>query len=392
MNYGIVKSTIITTVTLISIVVTQSPSYAEKVVPIVDLTTGALSMSVTSITKNMSDNNEALEFWVFCPGGSGGGMGGGGMCNSPTLPSPTLTLTPNTAADVTLNMMMAPQEDGSITMGNSSFSNPYIGHTIHLHGLDMETQYDGVPETFQAEPVNNESSVDLRNGFTYKINSDSNNIRVDERYIGSHMYHCHVHTVKHLEMGMYGGFVVKGSGNKANWINNSGGSFDEEWIMMLSTVDPTYHSTAAQGDSDIFADYNPKYFLVNGEEGNGITINPLLSKTIILAQGQTKNVVIRLMGMHSTNAIFSIMSGSNKIPFTLYNIDGFALKTPSTETSVELSPGQTKDVMITLDKAITYNPQIAFTDLRNNKEFNVKYSDSKVVSSIVKTELIVTQN
>ncbi len=374
--------------TVLVMTLNVSISYAEKIVPEIDLTAGAITLSVTSITKNMSDNGEALEFWVFCASGTGGGR----MCNSTTLPSPTLTLTPNSASDITLNMMMAPQEDGRMMMGGSTYSNPYIGHTIHLHGLDMETQYDGVPETFQAEPINNGSSVDLRNGFTYRINSDPDNIRVDDRYIGSHMYHCHVHTVKHLEMGMYGGFVVKGEGDKANWINNSGTRFDEEWIMMLSTVDPAYHTSAAQGDSDIFADYNPKYFLINGEEGNTETINPQLSKIVTLTQGQTKNLVIRLMGIHSTNAIFSITSGADRIPFTLYNIDGFALSTPRTETSVELSPGQTKDIMVTLDRSITYNPQIAFTDLRNNEPMSVQYSDGTVVSSIVKTELIVLQN
>jgi len=346
------------TLVLTCAAVDSSIVHAEKVAPVIDLTAATLTMSVTSLTKTMSDNGEMVEFWVFCPGT----MRRGGTCGSTALPSPTLTMTPNSVVDITLDMMPAPQEDGSMSMGGNSYADPYIGHTIHLHGLDMETQYDGVPETFQAETINNGSSVDLRNGFTYKINSDINNIRVDDRYIGSHMYHCHVHTVKHLEMGMYGGFVVKGSDGKANWINDSGVSFDDEWIMMLSTVDPAYHTTAAQGDSNIFADYNPKYFLINGEEGNAAAINPQLSKTIKLAQGQSKNLVIRLMGMHSTNAIFSIMSGTNKIPFTVYNLDGFALTTPRTETSVEVSPGQTKDIMILLDQAGTYNPQVVYTD------------------------------
>jgi len=387
MNTKLIKNSIIASAITIA-TVNSSITYAEKIlqkIALPDITAAALNLSVTTITKTMSDN-QSVTFWVFCQSGTGVGMGS--MCPSSqtkTLPSPTLTMNAGATANVTLNMHMAPQEkSGAITDAN-----PYIGHTIHLHGLDMETNFDGVPETFQAEAVNNGSSVELRTGFNYQINSDSNNIRVDDRFVGSHMYHCHVHTVKHLEMGMYGAFVVKSATNP-KWINDSKKiAFDDEWIMMISTVDPAYHTTAAKDDSTIFADYNPRYFLINGEEGNGTKINPFLSKTITLTPGQNKNLVIRLMGIHSTNATFSIMSGTTKVPFTLYNVDGFALTTPRTVTSVELSPGQTKDVMITLDKVANYNPQFMFGDLRDNKAFNIIYSGAANRTSIVKTELII---
>jgi FtsP/CotA-like multicopper oxidase with cupredoxin domain len=391
MNSKSIKNTIIASAVTLS-AFNLSVAYAEKIVQKIalpNITAPALNLSVTTITKTMSDN-QAVDFWVFCAGGSGNGMGSMCPASQPkTLPSPTLTMNAGATGNVTLNMHMAPQEDQSVGARNVA-SNAYIGHTIHLHGLDMETQYDGVPETYQEDFGGaTKSSVDLRNGFNYPINSDPNNIRVDDRFVGSHMYHCHVHTVKHLEMGMYGAFIVKSATNP-KWINNSKKiAFDDEWIMMISTVDPAYHTAAAKDDSTIFADYNPRYFLINGEEGNGATINPLLSKTITLTPGQSKNLVIRLMGIHSTNATFSIMSGTKKVPFTLYNVDGFALTTPRKVTSVELSPGQTKDVMITLDKPVTYNPQINFVDLRENKSFTVTYPGASVRTSVVKTQLIV---
>jgi len=81
-------------------------------------------------------------------------------------------------------------------------------------------------------------------------NGDTYTFSVDGRYVGAHMYHCHVHTVKHLEMGMYGPFVVRavdGAGNFLTTINEGGPSYDVEWNLLLSTVDPAYHT--ATGDS-----------------------------------------------------------------------------------------------------------------------------------------------
>lgn len=287
-----------------------------------------LTLAVRSITRTMSDG-ASVNFWVFCQSGGGGGMGGG--C---TLPSPVLEIAPNQQANVTLNMMMAPQE-----------AQPYHGHTIHFHGLDVRQSEDGVPET--GAPV-------LGDTYTFTV---------DNRYIGSHMYHCHVHTVKHLEMGMYGAFIVK-DGNK---INQNGDTYDYEWNMVLSTVDPAYHTGAATGDSTVFADYNPKYFLINGNEG--LSRNTP-AETLTAAPGA--KVAIRVIGIHSVNSTFSIRtSGGSARSFKIYNIDGFALQTPKTVTSMEVSPGQTKDIMITLPTGSgSLYPQIVYEDLRNRSAYN----------------------
>ncbi len=416
MKKNVIKQSVIAaTVTLGLSAISVSTVYAEKVVSLIDLNTATVntttnrtttSLSVRRLKKTMSDGIEH-EFWVFCKSCAIANL---------TLPGPTLTMKAGTSTDVLMNMMMAPQEGTATTFTTgadigradrsepSTFDNPYIGHTIHLHGLDMESEFDGVPETYQEDfggPT--KSSVKLRNGFTYQINSDPANLRVDPRFVGSHMYHCHVHTVKHLEMGMYGAFVVKSKIN-ANRISNTlypnnnnvlqEVLFDDEWIMMISTVDPEYHKPEAKDDLPVFAKYNPKYFLVNGEEGDvGTTIKPELTKNITLQPGETRNLVIRLMGIHSSNATFSILSANNtKVPFTVYNKDGFALITPKTVTSVELSPGQTKDVMISLSAAGTYFPQVMFGDLRNNVAYNETFLNSTVLKSIVKTQLVVTAN
>lgn len=303
---------------------------AGGAIPGINLNAGGVTLVVRQIQRTMSDGTN-LTFWVYCEGGmaDGGGMGAG--C---TLPSPVLEISPGQTANVTLNMMMAPGEAA-----------PYNGHTIHHHGVDISSDQDGVPETGAA------------------ILGDSYSFSVDSRYIGSHQYHCHQHTVKHLEMGMFGALIVK-SGNQ---INSGGPTYDFEWNMVLSTVDPAYHSNSAVGDSTVFADYNPRYFMINGQEGLS-TGSP--AETFTAAPGA--RVVIRLIGLQSTNSTFRIRdSGDSSRSFTVHNIDGFALPNSRSVRSVEVSPGQTKDIMVTLPSGSgSWYPEVSYGDLRNNSTYN----------------------
>lgn len=293
-------------------------------IPVLDASN--VTLGVRSINKTMSDGRN-VTFWVFCQMMGGGGMDG---C---TLPSPVLELNVGQQANINLNMMMAPQEQP-----------PYHGHTIHPHGVDVRQSEDGVPET--GAPVL---------GDTY-------NFSVDSRYVGGHMYHCHVHTVLHLEMGMYGALVVKDGSNR---ISSGGPTYDFEWNWVLSTVDPAYHT--ARGDSPVFADYNPRYFLVNGEEGLSTG-----SPAEVFDATAGASVAIRLIGIHSVNGTFRVRNSSGSSQsFTVHNVDGFALPSPRNVTSLEVSPGQTKDVMVTLPSGSgSWYPEISYRDLRNNSTYS----------------------
>ena len=290
-------------------------------IPVLDASN--VTLVVRTVNKTMSDGRN-VAFWVFCEGGMGGGC---------TLPSPVLELGVGQQANINLNMMMAPQEQP-----------PYHGHTIHPHGVDVRQSEDGVPET--GAPVL---------GDTY-------NFSVDSRYVGGHMYHCHVHTVKHLEMGMYGALIVKDGSNR---ISSGGPTYDFEWNWVLSTVDPAYHN--AVQDSPVFADYNPRYFLVNGEEGL-CTGSP--AEVFDATSGA--RVAIRLIGIQSTNGTFQIRDANgSRQSFTVHNVDGFALPSPRNVSSVEVSPGQTKDIMVTLPTGSgSWYPQISYRDLRNNSTYS----------------------
>lgn len=327
---------------LTAIPATVQAAYVTGGAPIERLNAAnGVNIQVREMTKRMSDGKD-VKFWVWCGGMGGGGMGGGGMGGC-QLGGPTLELGVGQQANVTLNMMMAPQE-----------APPYHGHTIHPHGLDVPQSEDGVPETGAA------------------VLGDNYSFNVDSRYVGAHAYHCHVHTVKHLEMGMYAAFVVKdvdSRGNFLNVINRGGPSYDYEWNMVLSTVDPAYHT--ATGDSTVFADYNPKYFLLNGNEGKSKTTP---AENVTAAAG--KKLAIRLIGMQSVNSTFEIRNASGSSQsFTVYNKDGFKLGVPVTTNKLDLSPGQTADLMVTLpSSAGSWYPQVTYKNLRNGGSYATVYS------------------
>ena len=57
--------------------------------------------------------------------------------------------------------------------------------------------------------------------------------------------------------------------------------------------------------------------------------------------------------------------------FTLHNIDGFAVPNSRSVTSLEVSPGQTKDVIVTLPNSSgTWYPEVSYGDLRNNNTYS----------------------
>ena len=306
----------------------------------IDASTG-VSLGVTTMTKVMG--TETITFWVYCI------MGGTapGSCADPRLPGPLLELGVGAVANVTLMVPMM--------MSAAMEPAPYDGHTIHFHGLDVPQNMDGVPETGAATTGN----------ISYTFS-------VDSRYVGSHKYHCHVHTVKHLEMGMYGPFVVRPVdtlGAFVNTINDGGPAYDFEWNMLFSTVDPRYHT--ATGDSTVFASYDPQYFLINGNEGR--TRNAPAES---LTASPGSNVAIRLIGLHSVNSTFQVLDDTgNSQEFILHNRDGFALNTPKRVTEVSITPGQTKDIMITLPNTtgVLY-PEVTYRHLRDDSPLSTVYT------------------
>lgn len=274
-------------------------------------------------------------FWGFTD--SCGGMSAG------RVPGPVIEVGVGDTLNLTLNMMMAPQEPA-----------PYSGHTIHLHGADVPTSEDGVPETGAAT-----------NGDTYTFSPVAG-------MEGAYPYHCHQHTVKHLEMGMYGTLIVRPKDASGAFLNqitaDPATAFDYVQNYLLSAVDPAYHSV--NGDSTVFADYNPQYFLIEGREGKSTS-----APAVTLAAAPAKKVSLRLIGMHSVNATFQIKdAGGSAKPFSVHVQDGRRLPSVQTVSSLDISPGAHYDILFTLPSSTgTWYPQVTYKKMRDNAVYATVY-------------------
>lgn len=285
------------------------------------------TLCVRTLDKKMLDT-KTVRFWGFTENCSGMSAG--------QVPGPQIDIDVGDTLSLTLNMMMAPQEDA-----------PYNGHTIHMHGADVDTANDGVPDT-------NGGAV-TSGTYTYLWTPTAN-------MPGAYMYHCHVHTVKHLEMGMYAPLIVhptNSSGVRLNQLTSDlATAFTYEQTYLFSTVDPAYHT--ATGDSTVFADYNPVYFLINGNEGK-TTVKPAVTKAVAV----NSKVALRLIGAHAVSSTFRIKNGTADMPFTVYIQDGRQLSAPETVTSLDISPGERFDILFTTPNVSgALYPQITYKSLR----------------------------
>ncbi|UCF30506.1 MAG: multicopper oxidase family protein [bacterium] len=101
-------------------------------------------------------------------------------------------------------------------------------HTIHIHGQIKPLIMDGVPYLSQ-EPVHKGES------YAYEFTV---------RNQGTHWYHCHVDSGHHVDMGMYGAFIVEPKKEKLK--------SDREYILILDEW-PGGHRHVHGGEMDMEA-------------------------------------------------------------------------------------------------------------------------------------------
>jgi len=157
-------------------------------------------------------------------------------------------------------------EDMEVTLDNTDGKRP---HTLHFHGVRKSWKDDGVPTTTGIR-------VDPGEKHTYTIPAN---------VPGTHLYHCHYQTHRHIEMGMYGIFRVDPEGYEPA---------DREYFMTIKDWDSRLSRMAAGQD----ASYDPRnrrpdVFTVNGKCAPR-TLHPEDGSPIIVSEGD-------LVRLHLTN-------------------------------------------------------------------------------------------
>jgi FtsP/CotA-like multicopper oxidase with cupredoxin domain len=169
--------------------------------------------------------------------------------NDPSVPGPILRTTEGNAMEVTLD--------------NTDGRRP---HTIHFHGVRKTWKNDGVPTT---------TGIQVPPGETHTYEIPAN-------VPGTHFYHCHFQTHRHIDMGMYGVYRVDPEGYEPA---------DREYFMTIKDWDSRVPRKWA-GEADFTynsASRNPDVFTVNGKSAPR-TLHPEEGSPIIVDEGDSVRI------------------------------------------------------------------------------------------------------
>lgn len=134
-------------------------------------------------------------------------------------------------------------------------------HTIHHHGIEPDPRNDGVGH----------ASFEVTGSYTYQFHmnpgapGDPNNGSA-----GTYFYHCHVNTVLHVQMGMFGPLIIDPqSGPGLAFVDDPVG-YDPraESLMAPYSIDPRWHElshAAGLDGEDVGLDrFEPEHFYLLG--------------------------------------------------------------------------------------------------------------------------------
>ena len=227
-------------------------------------------------------------------------------------------------------------------------------HTIHHHGMNPSTFNDGVGHvSFEA------------NEYTYQFQANTP---------GTNFYHCHVNTVFHFEMGMFGLLIVDPPEGKYFLAN--GETYQVENFWVADDIDPRWHDEIRDRGHDAglcgedvgLNRFRPKYFLLTGVFPNKTMSDP---RTVVNVKvGET--ALIRLL-----NASYSILRIKIDIETELIGVDGHSLRNNAMPapnepwerrvkipagTWFELTTAQRYALLVRPTQSGTFNARIEFRD------------------------------
>lgn len=253
----------------------------------------------------------------------------------PKIPAPLIVC--NEGDSVVLNTLSISQTDH---------------HTIHLHGLDVDTRNDGDPAT--------SFYLSHMQDTTYSFRA---------HHAGSYIYHCHVGDVSHVQMGMYGMIVIKAK-NGVKTLYTGGPAYSKDYNWITSEIDKSWHDTIPVHDDKTgrmrIPKYIPDYFLINGKSEWEIKADPEL---FVLAM-KNEPVALRIANIGFYDNMVFIPKHLNPV---VYLSDGRVLPNPFVPDSIQISPGERYDILIQPSAEVTDSIRIDFRDMNTSKTANSQF-------------------
>ena len=188
----------------------------------------------------------------------------------PSVPGPILRVDEGTEFEITLD--------------NSGVDMP---HTFHVHGLQTTWENDGVPTS---------TGITVGPGETHTYQFTANTP-------GTHIYHCHYQTPRHIEMGMYGTLRVDPEGYEPG---------DKEYFMTVKEWDSRLSKQLGGGNATYdITNRRPDVFTINGKSAPR-TLHPEDGSPVVVERGDTvrlhlTNAGFRAHPMHTHNHRFRVV-------------------------------------------------------------------------------------
>lgn len=206
-------------------------------------------------------------------------------------------------------------------------------HTIHHHGIEPHAYSDGVGH------------------ITWDVKDATYTYQWRPAHAGTYFYHCHVNTVLHAEMGMYGALIVdppEGAGT----LFSGGPTYDAELFWVVDEIDSSWHNynwdTATCGGDAGFNRLEPDYFVITGVDASGTSTynNSAISGSFPVGTKLLARYICA--GYLPQRMRFGGLTG------TVYASDGRPLPNPIQVTELRAHSAERYDIIFDLDTPGTY--------------------------------------
>ena len=177
---------------------------------------------------------------------------------------------------------------------------------------------------------------------------------------GTYLYQSAAHAAVQVQMGLYG-LAKKDVGTRRIYPGNG---YDKEVTLFYSEIDPALHTAVDNKTYNTPAypstqNYNPKYFLVNGQPYDDQSTRPINAGKV------GDRVLLRLInsGLEMHAPMF------NDLYMKLIAEDGNPYPYPRDQYSVMLAPSKTKDAIIRVSGAgesVIYDRRLRLTNSKQS--------------------------